>query len=255
MKISAYTTAFNLKDYPFDWRASLKNYLYYCDEVIVAIPFQDSGSAELISESFPDEKRLFVYIAQTDDVDGGLKNEALQRCVHDTCLQMDLDEQIYGGKEAWSWVIDFLQNEPYDCLMLPVLNLFHDVNHYKDIGFKFRLHKRVGRDGRYLRRGIVNFAKNKDGTFDPTKSDSTELIDSHGNLAIATMIQTSDTLAWFKLGNPSVIHYGYVDFKARCQVNKNVWHQVWKDRGAKDLPALEQSELNKIPYYEHGLVL
>ena len=102
--------------------------------------------------------------------------------------------------------------------MLPTIDLYEDLDHYINIGQKWYLHTKEG-----SHRGSVAWARKEDGSLDPEKSDTCELIDSNGNLIpCVAKIQLDDL-------NPKIIHLGYLDLEKRNNVNK-FWGKIWNHR-------------------------
>lgn len=233
--ISLYTTAFNI-EHTFDISATVKNYLTVADEVVIATisePLMKDNTHHILNDlagKYANVKIVTTNINPYNDVrwDGQLKNESLQNCSHKNCIQCDLDERVCGKKELWQKLFDMIEKTNVSSIMLPVINLYHSSLHFKDIGFKWYLHKK---DGCF--RGPVNFAIRKDGTVDTSKSDGTELIDGNGNLVKFITLQTqlyneAAQLSYMRQGNnPFIVHYGHIDSKRRAKLNKAFWKDAW----------------------------
>jgi hypothetical protein len=225
--ISIYTTAFNLKEFNIDFDDAFSNWLCYADEIVIGTLRKEFDQVRdlVVSSKYYDPKKIGVVSRHLDifnDIywDGKLKDAALKNCRHDIVLQVDLDERIAGEKEGFEELSEELLRHDFPCsVMLPYLNLYKDINHFLDIGYKWYLHKREG-----TRRGTVNFAIKEDGCFDPEKSDTCELIDEEGNLipCIAKIL--------FSVEQPKIIHLGFLDLERRAHLNKKFWRDIWSKR-------------------------
>ena len=149
-----------------------------------------------------------------------MKNLSLQNCSNEFVFQIDLDERISGAKEHYLDLIKELSMHDFPCsIMLPTVNLYGDLEHFSDIGYKWYIHKQKN-----TFRGTVNFAMKNDGCFDPEKSDTCELIDDQGQLI--PCIGKID----FTLNGPKVIHLGALDFERKANLNNNFWRNIWSER-------------------------
>jgi len=254
--ISIYTSAFNVIKNQFDYIGAIDNFTKIADETVVAINTSQDLSYNAFEKLFEanDEARQkdptigHIKILKTNfsykdpDLDGKVKNAALQHCKHDICLGIDLDERInINQKSIFETYAKHLKNEsPYGCTMLPVINLYGDLKHYTDINNKWYLHKREG-----VFRGTFAGAKNKDGTHDISKSDSCELINKNGclipswsplsgieNEEIKLRILQEDDV-------PFIVHLGYLNLNQRATRNKNFWKNHWQvecGREVEDIP-------------------
>jgi hypothetical protein len=232
MKTSIYTSLFNYSIDKFDLLGSFKNWSKYADEIVIAT-FEDqvkevaheAGMAYFNLNKI-DLKIQTVSCPDTslDDplFDGKLKNAALQACSNEFVIQQDMDERIGGETEQWNYLISYLSNlKPPYSVMIPVIDLYKDYNHYKSIGGKWYLHFKEGSS-----RGPVNFAKREDGSLDINKSDSCELIDENGNL-IPYLVDSRFSQPFVNkeaesldISMPHVIHLGYLDLTKRAEHNK-----------------------------------
>ena len=94
-------------------------------------------SVKIISTDLNTEEDLYW--------DGKLKNAALERCNNDIVIQVDLDERISGGKETFSKLVTEINSHDFPCsIMLPTIDLYEDLNHFINIGYKWYLHTRKG---------------------------------------------------------------------------------------------------------------
>ena len=80
-------------------------------------------SVKIISTDLNTEEDLYW--------DGKLKNAALERCNNDVVIQVDLDERISGGKEAFIDLVTEINSHDFPCsIMLPTIDLYEDLNHF-----------------------------------------------------------------------------------------------------------------------------
>jgi hypothetical protein len=223
MKASVYTSLFNYSPDKFDLFGAFKNWSKYADEIVIAT-FEDQAkdiSAIVGSEmcGFWDIPEFQIVSCSQTSLnhplfDGKLKNAALQACSNEIVIQQDMDERLGGEVEQWKLLAEmFGKVTPPFSFMIPVIDLFQDYDHYKDINSKWYLHTKTGSF-----RGAVNFAHREDGTLDISKSDSCELIDEKGNLipyyGDFRFAQDMDTRY------PHIIHLGYLDLTKRAEHNK-----------------------------------
>ena len=222
MNASIYTSLFNYSPDKFDLVGAFNNWLKYGNEIVIGT-FPDQG--EDIWNSLRDHwsndwiyKNIKIAYASTslDDplFDGKLKNAALQHCSNEFVIQQDMDERIGGDPRAWEMSIKYLkaQNSTL-AMMIPVIDLYKDYDHYKSLGYKWYLSPKKG-----CNRGPVNFAKKEGGLIDTEKSDTCELIDENGNLIPS--IKHNGFLAnndYFKFDifYPHVVHLGYLDLEKK----------------------------------------
>jgi hypothetical protein len=232
MKISIYSTAFNVIKNEFNYEDAIKNYLYYADEVCLAVNTSDDNSLEEIKNYVKKNNLNNVKIISTnfsyDDpfCYGKIVNAALQECTGDICILQDLDERFGGNKDYLkSLCTNFLNSEDIQALFVPVINLYQDINHYKDISFKWYIHKKG------LYRGPVNFGIKENGLPDYNKTSTDELIDKNSNLVptinIVDSLNFKDPIEYIKLEYPFVYHLGYTDFHKRIKRN-TFWKPFWE---------------------------
>lgn len=262
--ISIYTTAFNIEKNEFDINSALKNFLELADEVCIAtLADNDDNTKNILEDIANNDTRIKIFT--TSDInshtfakDGKLKNLALQNCSNDICIQLDSDERINDSK-IWKNFININKEMILDgyAFMVPVINLYKDKYHYKDISAKWYIHRKKN-----MYRGIVNFAKTSDGKFDKDKSDGCELIDSNSNLVKSINIiyhpnfKNKPLIEILKFSQiPFVIHYGYADLNRRAKINKNFWQKEWSEYSSIDV-SLATNELQfKEEYFKHGLII
>jgi hypothetical protein len=264
--ISVYTSAFNVTKMAFDWQAALENFLAIGDEVVVAVntsedDTQDSFVKWVEERAEMPVKLVFTAFSYDDpDLDGKIKNAALQETTYPYKLGLDLDEKINPKfKEQLKNLTSYFFYDKTDCIMLPVINLYKNRDHFKNISQKFYFH-RAG-----LKRGTVNFAKRKyDNTHDITKSDSCELLESNGELPRCMYLippQASDyqKLQVIKQNNlPFVVHEGLLDLEKKAKKNELFWKKMWEiENGSPvDIPTtaagIEEKE-KLVEGHVHGL--
>ncbi|MEY4371021.1 MAG: hypothetical protein RIQ48_737 [Pseudomonadota bacterium] len=232
MKISIYSTAFNIIKNEFNYEDAIKNYLYYADELCLAVNKSEDDSLQEIINYVDKNNLKNVKIIPTDfKYDdpfcyGKIVNAALQACTGDICILQDLDERLGGNKD---YLINLCQNflklENIQALFVPVINLYQDINHYKDISFKWYIHKKG------LYRGPVNFGIKENGLPDYNKTSTDELIDKNGNLVptinIVQSLNFKESIDYIELNYPFIYHLGYTDFHKRVKRN-NFWKPFWE---------------------------
>jgi hypothetical protein len=239
MKISIYSTAFNVIKNEFNYEDAIKNYLYYADEVCLAVNTSEDNSLEEIKNYVEKNNFNNVKIISTDfSYDdpfcyGKIVNAALQKCTGDICILQDLDERFGGNKEYLkSLCTNFLNLENIQALFVPVINLYQDINHYKDISFKWYIHKKS------LYRGPVNFGIKENGLPDYNKTSTDELIDKNSNLVptinIVQSLNFQQAIDYIQLEYPFVYHLGYTDFHKRIKRN-NFWKPFWEKATGGDM--------------------
>jgi hypothetical protein len=248
MKISIYSTAFNVIKNDFDYQDAIKNFLYYADEVCIAINKSDDNSSEVI-KNYIKENQYNVKIIDTDFsyedpfCYGKIVNAALQGCSGDICILQDLDERFGGSKDILHKICEqFLSMNEIKALFVPVINLYGDIFHYKDINFKWYIHK----SGLY--RGPVNFGIKNDGRPDYNKTSTDELIDENSNLVptlnIVQGLNLNDPYEYIVKNYPFVYHLGYTDFHKRVKRN-HFWKNFWENAtgGDKNTHSLNEKDL------------
>jgi hypothetical protein len=234
MKISAYTTAFDVVDGKFDLQLSFENYSKFVDEIVVATINDNTDDTKAVLENFAKENpKIKIVVLDDFDVsdpewDGKIKNFALRNCSHEICLQIDLDELISGSPEFFRKFAHTFSEMEEKAVMMTSVNLFGGWDRYSDFGQKWYLHKKEG-----CYRGIVGFAKDDKLSlgFDPNKSDTCELIDEEGNLVSSVNFIADSTM--INLGYPAIIHYGHIDFEDRAKRNVDFWKGIWDSRHGK----------------------
>lgn len=264
MKLGIYSSAFNLIKNNFDYDTVINNWLKIADTICIAVNTSEDDTYEKLEELY-EKHPLSITIFKTQisyddpDFDGKIKNEALLNCNADILLALDMDEMIpINVKEKLHEYAALLNDSNVSCFMLPSIDLYKDLGHYKKIGHKWYLHKKKD-----CYRGTVNFAKNADGTHDTSKSDSCELIDKEGYLVqswspiYGVYNASPPEIHNFVLENqiPYILHLGYVDLKRRDELNKNFWNKAWEVESGTPRTGPSLEELEKINYYKHNFNL
>ena len=251
MKFSSYTSAFNLVKMGFDWQNSILNYSQFMDEVVIAINTSEDDTFETVSKFLEEKGISNVILCQCSfdysdlAFDGKIKNFALQHTSGDIKICCDIDERFpLYQKDLWRRVGNHLLSQiEISAFLIPSINLCGDIYHYKDIGYKWYMHK----DGLY--RGIVNFAKKQDGKIDTDRSDTCELIDANGNLVQA--LKFDNSIEGLREGEtPYVFHYWAVDKDQRIKQNE-FWQPVWSNRAGKEVN--NKIDFSKMQVLKHHL--
>ena len=268
IKSSIYTTAYLLNKNNFKFLDNLIKFSKFANEVVIA-SCEDGlvdGSEQLILDfiKYNDLYNVDFYISHDinfsqNTFDGALKNFALQNTKNEIKLQFDLDESpVLSQKPIWDHVYEDLINSNYDAVFIPSIDLYGSEKYIRKnhkIGQKWRIHK-AG-----LYRGVVNFAKNNDSSFDTEKSDSCELLNSFGNLVNTINItppellmpENSKMLAKDYL---YTIHHGYLNLGYRANINKTWWQQKWRERTNKEINVtIDIKKLESEDLIEHNLPL
>lgn len=128
-KISGYTTAYNLKGYPFV--ESIKSMLGFCDEVVVVDGCSDDGTYETLEELAKEDERVQLYQNPWDfdepGIDGMQKTFARALCEHEFLWQQDCDEVVH--EDDYEKIKMITKRFPdADILHLPVIELWSDQN-------------------------------------------------------------------------------------------------------------------------------
>ena len=223
--ISLYTTIFNLDNFSFSIEETLSNWFCYVDEVVITTlnKQEDELKRNILSGRFHENTKVFsMDIDPEKDIywDGILKNNSLQNCSNEVVIQLDFDERISGNKTQLVELIEEVDRHDFPCcIMIPTVDLYEDLDSYVNIGYKWYLHKKQGSF-----RGSVGFAIKNNGSFDPEKSDTCELIDKNSNLipCIGKLPMTQNGI--------KIIHLGYLDLEAKNKINKNFWGEIWDFR-------------------------
>jgi hypothetical protein len=262
---SIYTSGFNLIKGGFNFGQALRRFARIADEVVIAVNKSEDdtlarveecgrlycgGKLKIVSENIP-----YTH----PEMDGMLKDAALQRTSSLFKIGLDLDEYIPYWQIAnglWDTLAEKMLTFGFPAAFVPVVNLYGDEYHVSDVGQKWYIH----RSGYH--RGVVNFAKKPDGTHDITKSDGCELLDGKGDLAhtLPNIIQSLSTeerleiLARKRL--PFVVHTGYVNLERRAELNRSFWNSHWKTECGEEVSVpTKLEELTKKTTVNHRLSL
>lgn len=258
--ISLYVSAFNLESGPFsqDWEESLNKMYDFSEELVIGTTSDSQDNTiNLLNEYVKNRPKSKLVITDfklnSPDFDGNIKNAALQSTTEPIKVLLDLDEEIpLSTKEVWEWHGKFLLSEEsknVDGLLIASINLCKSMKTFKDIGYKFYMHK-AG-----LKRGIINQAKNQDGSIDITKSDTTEPLDINGNLG--RFMALPNQIHQLKSGRfPYVFHKWAVSPEKRIEQNK-YWKPVWENRAQREVNdiIMNKEKIEKMEVFEHKLPL
>jgi len=272
MSFSIYASCFNVQSMTFPWKETIQNWVDFLghekNQLVIAVNKSEDDSPKLIRDFLKEivdpRSQLKIDVLDIDipyterDFDGRGKAAALAACTEPFCILMDLDEAFpRGQRQHWGKLAAELERTNLDCFLLPVVDLCGDEQHYREpIGSKFRLHKNNPR----FTRGVVKDARREDGTFDTTRSDSTELIwKETGELVRSAPIVMQGlphflTMAQIESGMvPFVFHLGWASFEQRLKQSA-FWRPVWQAREGSTVKTEETlEELQKIPRFRHAL--
>ena len=111
MKISIYSTAFNVIEKNFDYKDAIRNFLYYADEVCLAVNTSKDKTLEVITKYVKDNNFNVKIIPTKFDYEdpfcyGKIVNAALQGCTGDICILQDFDERFGGDKKILNQVCE-----------------------------------------------------------------------------------------------------------------------------------------------------
>lgn len=260
----------------FDYKGAFENWLAFLNgsgQLVVAINTSTDGTPEKVREWFTNWKNenptsqtkinvIDIAIPYTEpDFDGRGKAAALAACTEPFCILLDLDERIVPSmRNTWKRLAQDLEMSGYDAYFVPSVDLAGDERHYRcggeNLPYKWYLHKNLP----YLTRGVVNFARREDGSWDKSKSDSTELV----NKGTYTLARTTHFImhalphwllaAQMESGDvPFIYHLGSLDYEQRVRQSA-FWKPVWeaRDPSAQE-PETTLADLEKIPRYHHNL--
>jgi hypothetical protein len=262
-KISIYFYLFNAEKYFPDFRETIDNFLAFADEVVCAtVPSQDNTLAALkeIATKNPNFKLIESDLSLKDNrFDGKLKTLALQATTHPIKIIADADERFpLSKKSTWQSYANLLMQQRFDGFLIPVLDIYGEVSKIRKnhrVGQKFRMHKDT-----IVSRGVIPQAEIGNGLFRTDMSDSTEPLNSYGQLgSFASIVDDFELLPenTFTLNKyPYVVHYGYLDLNKRVKINGEFWDEKWTDRsGKKENVVTDIEVLKREPLMFHGLPL
>jgi len=255
--LSIYSSLYNLSANIFDWQRRLIEFRDFADEVCVATSTDcKDDSVEVLSKfCFDNNIKCVVTDIKFSDYafDGKLKNAALKACSGEFCTLLDIDEAVSPKfRDSWRKLAFKLEKSEYDAVFVPVIDLFHDLNHFRSLGQKWYIHKNKPN----IERGIVNFAKLDNGKILHTKSDSAELIYSDGNLVksvflINPNLDNNEKLTQIRQQNcPVVKHFGWLNKEQRLK-QQAFWNPVWSNRAGFEVNT--EIDFDKIEYWPHNL--
>lgn len=255
--LSLYTSLYNLESNLFDWKESLDKFSRFGDEVSIATSaWCKDNTVDLLREYCENNKKAKLVVTDFDfddyAFDGKLKNAALQETAYKGKILLDADEEIpLSQRNLWIKLTEQLYQSHWDGFLIPSINLCGNIKTYKDIGYKFYLHKEN------LERGIVNYAKLENGKIDISKSDTCDLIKANGSLANCLPFPNDIlSLQTFLKEIPYVFHYWGVNSKQRIGQQK-FWRPIWENRkgGQIDDEILTEEKIKNIPVFKHNLPL
>lgn len=255
MSLSIYVSAFNLESNLFDWKNTLDKFSEFATELVIGTSNDSKDNTINLLKDYVYSKDN-VKLVETDfklssaTFDGEIKNAALQATTQPGKILLDLDEFIpLSQKDLWIKYFNLLQESNVDGFLIPSINLCGSLQTYRNISYKFYLHK-AG-----LSRGVWKYAQNRDGSIDISKSDTTDPIDKFGNLGKFNMLPNNiETLRTGEI--PYVFHKWAVDLDKRIKQNK-FWKPVWSERAKKEVNdiILDKTEIEKIEVFPHELPL
>ncbi|MEK6882987.1 MAG: hypothetical protein AABY22_25410 [Nanoarchaeota archaeon] len=242
--ISLYSTAFNVIKCKFDYSDALTNFCNFAEEVVLSVNTSEDNTLEAIQQWKKDNKVEHLKILETNISyespwwDGLLKNNSLQNCTYERCIQCDLDERIiFCHKDRWLYYFDRLEKSKFKAYLVPSVEVIGDMKSIrwdkkKHLLFKWHLHLK---NGTY--RSPVKEARLLNGCIDILKSDTCELTDKDGNL-----IESPFLLPDFLVKKPNLqeylkfldeqgifcYHLGYLDASNRIFRNQSFWSRAWE---------------------------
>lgn len=272
MSLSIYTSLYNAQKMSFDWKGALQNWISFLDrsgEIVIIVNTSEDDTLSAVREFaktavlLPSQVLLKVIeasISYSDPAfDGKLKALALSHCTQPFAMLLDIDELLVPGqKKLWLNLARELEmNRSFDAFLVPVVDLIGDEQHFRSIGSKFYIH----RNDPNITRGVHKQAYREDGSFDKTKSDSTEAIyvDTQEVVRSKSILVTGLPpfliIGYLEGGEvPFVIHTGWVNMEQRLK-QAAFWRKIWdiRDGGHSKEPELTLADLEKIPRYKHNL--
>lgn len=230
MKVSVYSTGWDIVSKAFDYKSALDNWFTFADEVCVAVPSIDTDESGGAILAHANERGYNVRVVRpsfsfTDDpfAYGKTENAALQACTGDLLIQQNLDERMRVTRGRLEELHAILQQR-YDisAFWVPTIDLYGSAEQYlPSVKAKWYIH----RPG--LFRGACREGIKPDGRPDYNKTSSDELLDMMGNLvATAALIPDPRVEAlqpYVAAGWPLVYHLGYLSLKDR--LDRSIW---WK---------------------------
>lgn len=259
MKISIYSTAWNILNYGFDYKDAIDNWSLYADEICISVGPSADKTYEALEDYLKEKgisyKLNYQNIPHTDPFYyGKMENSALQSCTGDLLIQQNLDERWCGEKSVLKLLGEHLSSGTYKAYFVPTIDLYGDKEDFVNIGRKWYIHSPG------LSRGAVRFGLKGDGLPDYNKTSTDELIDKNQNLVpTAALIEhlTLETLhVYVKTGMPYTYHLGYLNLKDRAS-RAVWWKKFWENATGGDPNGhiTSEEELLKRARRKHGLPL
>lgn len=262
------STIYNALKMNFDWEITIQNWVSFLEdsgEIVLVINKSEDDTFGAITRYIDKIKQNSLVKFKIIDADipysratfdGELKNLAYKNASQPFVIQIDADEVIpLWSIPNWKKFALELDQRQEDAFFVPVVDLFYDEDHYKNVGTKWYLLKNKP----YIGRGVVNFAKNENGTINTDRSDTCEaIILETGELIKAAHILNPGLPDFIKIrsldSNPVIFHRGYLNIEYRKKINK-FWLPVWSNRAGEEVTniPLTDEDFKKIPYFKHNL--
>jgi hypothetical protein len=262
-KFSLYFYLFNAEKYFPDFKETIDNFLSFADEVVCStIPSEDNTLEHLkaISSKNPNFKVIESDISLKDNrFDGKLKTVALEATTNPIKIIADADERFpLSTKSTWQSYANLLVQQRFDGFLIPVIDVYGEISKVRRnhrIGQKFRMHKDTIKS-----RGVIPQAELGNGLFRTDQSDSTEPLNSYGQLgSFPSIVDDFELLpenTYTLKKYPYVVHYGYLDLEKRVKINGEFWDEKWSDRsGKKENVVTDIEVLKREPLIPHNLPL
>lgn len=269
---SIYCSIFNLESLKFDWKESIENWLKFLNgmgEIILVLNKSNDNSDKILNDYI--SKLKIQYILSTTKIniiktefdynnplfDGMIKNAGYKACKQPITISLDLDEVVcIDSIRSWISTAKNLLDSEFDAYIIPSINLCKTWKEYKDIGSKFYMVKNKSN----IMRGVVNYAKNEDGSIDISKSDTCEVIfENDSSLVKCTHLIPPNLpdfmkLAIIKNGSIFVYHLGWLNLEHRLKINE-FWKPIWEARAKREVGDIvtDKNELDKIKTISHDL--
>jgi len=268
VKLSGYTTAYNVMNSDYPWRESITSLLGFCDEVIVLDGGSSDGTYKELLKMSENESRLVVNQIKRDWenprfalYDGQQKAAARTLCTGDWCWQMDIDEIVH--EEDYAKIKKLIRQLPKTAklISLPVVEYWGGSEKVRvDVNpWKWRLSKNdphithgvpadhrsyddegnlfsTGSDGcDYIR--IDNYQKIPDINFYTPALHQVRIESLNNNKDALKSYEDYINLVAEQL--PGVHHYSWFDIKRKIYSYKNYWSKHWSsiyNKAIDDIP-------------------
>ena len=258
-KYSLYTSCFNIVKNNFNyWQDTIPKWLEFINygengEIVIAINKSEDKTLEVIKDKFK-EYSCIKFVESNFDYndyafDGKIKNTALQNCVNEICIALDLDEYPSPNKNSWENIASQFLNSNFEAVFIPVIDLCKSEKYIKSIGSKWYMHKQG------LNRGVWDQAKLENGKIDIKRSDTCELLNKDGDLCLAIPLVRELSLGLIKKYDlPFIVHLGWLNWQDRRNQNKT-WQPVWSNRAGFEVEDImhEEKTFDQIEVLEHNL--